>query len=844
MYLCYNTPANFSYFGWENEALPLGNGHLGAKVFGRPDCELISFNEKSLWSGGPTSEGWDAGLSGFDGGASVKKAQDLLAEGRVGAASETMEKLQGNERGFGAYQALGSLYLQFDDTGASDHYVRDLDLDTASAMVTYRCGDVVFSRHYFTSYPHQVFVGRLECALRERKEPENDKKAKGAPQEPPPPPTFSFDAYFVSEQKSVCVAVDNCILSEGTVHDNRGVDAPDGPNKNAMRHAFGVKFLVKDGTVTALENGHIRVENTTCAVFFAAAATDYVNRFPTFCDGSEPLRDKVLPRLNAATEISFGTIYRAHLEDYRKLYDRVSLSLGKTDEKSVHLTESLLKRFDKKQEYRRTLIPLLFQYGRYLLIASSREGALPANLQGIWNAKNDPAWNCDYHLNINLQMNYWPAFVTNLAETAGPFLDYIQSLRKPGRIAAAKVYGIGNGDPDAPTGWIADTLANPFGYCVPGTSWHWGWATVCGAWAAIEMFEHYRFTRDLETLRDVIYPTAQEAALLLSRVLREDTRSGRRVMSPCVSPEHGPVTAGGTFEQSVALELFNVVLEGAKALRSAGEGDKVDDALLKTIAAQREELQPFAVGKKGQLKEWWNEDSFSRGEKARVEAHHRHLSHLLGLYPFDLIDEATPGLQKAAAVSLDKRGEKTTGWALAHRLCCRARLGDGEACGRLISQTVKTAILKNLFGSCPPFQIDGNFGFTAGVAEMLLQSHGGVLRVLPALPKDWSEGRFTGLCARGGFTVDAEWKNGKLTRGVVYPAFDGTCALKYDGKILIVTETDPENAWPKAPSETEEEEKADKAAEPETPEGSEIEVTFEGGVSTFPVEAGKAYCFC
>ena len=822
MILCYNTPANYSYFGWENEALPLGNGHLGAKVFGRADCELISFNEKSLWSGGPTAEGWNAGLANFDGGKSVREVQDLLFEGKNGAAAAAMEKLQGNPDAFGAYQALGSLYLQFDEMGGTDHYVRDLDLDTASAMVTFRRSDEMYSRHYFVSYPHQVFVGRLESAMRERRKPPAPKgktPEKEEEQLPPEPPKFSFDAYFVSEQKGEPTAIDDAILLTGTVHDNHGLNEPDGKNKNALRYGFGVKFLVKDGTVTALPNGHIRVENTTCVVFFAAAATDYINEYPTFCDGCDPLRDKVIPRLNAATEVSFGTLYRAHLDDYRKLYDRVSFTLGEPNDENIHLTEALLKRFEKKEEYRRALIPLLFQYGRYLLIASSREGALPANLQGIWNAKNDPPWNCDYHLNINLQMNYWPAFVTNLAETAAPFLDFIQSLRKPGRLAAAKVYGIGSGDADDPTGWIANTWANPFGYCVPGYSWQWGWATVCGAWAAVEMFEHYLFTKDIGTLRDVIYPTLEESALLFSRLLREDTRSGRLVMAPCYSPEQGPVTAGGTFEQSIVYALFDAVLKGAKALRDAGMDAGVNAALLEKLAVQKERLQPLSVGKKGRIREWFREDSFSRAERADIDRHHRHLSHLLGLYPFTMIDETTPELQKAAKVSLDDRGEKTTGWALAHRLCCRARLGDGESCERIIAQTVKTTILKNLFGTHPPFQIDGNFGFTAGVAEMLLQSHGGVVRILPALPKSWTDGQFKGLCARGGFTVDAEWKNGRLKLGTLHAAFDGVCSMKYDGKIMIVREMNGEE------------------------EGEEIEVAFENGVSTFPVETGKSYRF-
>ena len=817
-FLCYSTPADMSYFGWENEALPLGNGSIGAKVFGGPACELIAFNEKTLWSGGRAVEGFTGGVQTPDGGKLFRQAQDLLAEGKTAEAERCLREMQGNAVGCGSYQAFGSLYLRFDDTGAPDNYVRDLDLDSASAMVTFRTSNTLHTRHYFCSYPKNLFVGRIECAERETAAPEDPKK------QPPEPPKLNFDAYFVSEQKGEPAAEGSTISVEGTVHANAGLDAPDGKDKNNMKYAAAIRLLTPDGTVTPTEDGGLRVENASSVVLLASFATDYENRWPDYCDGSDPLHDKVLPRLDAVGDAPcndlFKLLYREHLQDYRPLFRSVTFELG--EEETIHPTDHLLKRFSKSGEFKRFLITTLFQYGRYLLLASSREGSLPANLQGVWNAKNDPPWNCDYHMNINLQMNYWPAFVTNLASAAVPYRDYINSLRIPGRIVAKQTLGVGDEKPDGspdetkPTGWTVFTSTSPLGFAGPGWDWHWGWEPANGAWVAAQMFEEYRFTGDIEALRDKIFPAMQESARLFSEILREDRRQGRLVVSPSVSPEQGPATAGDTYHQSAVFALFDAVLQAAAALREAGEDAGVDSALLQTIAAQQPRLAPYAVGKRGQIKEWFDEDSFRRGGKfLNIEKQHRHLSHLLGLYPFDQITEATPNLMKAAGVSLTERGEKTTGWALAQRICCRARLFDGERCDALIAQLLKTGVLKNMMGNHPPFQIDANFGFTAGVAEMLLQSHDGVIRILPALPKAWHEGAFTGLCARGGFTVGAEWKNDRLKQATIQSERGGLCRLKYDGKILLVHDES----------------------------GSEIDVDFSDGVTSFTAQPGVVYHF-
>ena len=805
MFLCYSTPANMSYFGWENEALPLGNGRIGAKIFGGQECELLSFNEKTLWSGGKDVPGYDGGVKNPDGGKAFFAVRDKLLNGDMKGAQKAMETLQGDDCGLGSYQAFGSLYLQFENAGGADHYVRDLELDSASAMVNFRANKVIYSRHYFVSYPDNVFVGRLEAQ-------HQDEPAEG--EEEQAPPTFSFDAYFVSEQNGVPVSQDNTILLEGTVMANHGLGAEPGEQRNNMCYGAAIRFIPKDGTVTATADGHIHVQDTSSVVVIASFATDYRNHYPDYCDGADPLRDKALPAVDAASEKSFGALYRTHLEDFRPKFRDVQFSLD--EEQVAHPVDFMLKRFDKKGEYKRQLITMLFQYGRYLLLTSSRADTLPANLQGIWNATNDPPWQSDYHLNINLQMNYWPAYVTGLTDPANAFLQYVASLRKPGRIVAAKTLGVGDGSADKPTGWVAHTQNSPLGFCGPGSSWHWGWEPVNGAWAAAQMYDCYAFTHDLQTLKETIYPTMEEAARLFSGLLVEDKATGRLVYGPGGSPEQGPGTLGCTYDQTILYALFDRVIEAAGVLEENGSGDLVDKSLVETLKTQIAKLHPLQAGKHGLLKEWAQEDEFPRfGNPYGIEKQHRHLSHLLGLYPFGYINDSVPGLQKAARASLNARGDKTTGWAMAHRLCCWARLRDGERCDALIADILKTCIMKNLFGTHPPFQIDGNFGFTAGVAEMLLQSHEGVIRLLPALPKDWHNGSFSGLCARGNIKVGATWKNDRLKEGTVCALDGGTVRLGYDGKIMLVQAAD----------------------------GTEVETVFENGVTSFEAKAGETYTF-
>lgn len=800
MILCYKEPAHSSYFGWENEALPLGNSKIGAKIFGGMDCEIIHFNEKTLWSGGIDVEGYCYGIKNADNGKALHDIQAMLSESKNKQATSEMSRLEGDMTGFGNYQSFGSLYIQFDHKGDKDRYTRDLELDSASAMVSYTVDKHPFIRHYFVSYPDNVFVGRIKA------EDEDT--------------TFSIDAYFLSDQKGAIKSENGVITVEGTVCANIGADAAAGKDKNSMKYAGAVRFIPEDGEMTATEDGHIIIKDAKSVMIIASLATNYTNTFPNFFDGEDPML-KVLATTEKAAKKTFGELYRAHLDDYKALYERVQFSLG--EEEKIYTTDYMLNRFSKKGEYKRNLITLLFQYARFLLISSSRDGSLPANLQGIWNAKNNPPWSCDYHFNVNVQMNYWGAYTANLAETALPYIDFVNSLKKPGRLVANKTLGIGKntaeGEPDLEkeTGWMIHTMINPLGFVGPGSQWKWGWAPTNGAWATQGMYDYYRFTLDIEKLVKDIYPTMQECALMWSELLIEDKKSSRLVVSPGFSPEHGPVAMGNTYDQCIIYNLFEETIEAAEILIGNGFADAVNVELIDTLKKQIVRLEPIKTGKWGQIKEWYDEDSFfMRGYHTMgVQKKHRHISHLLSLYPFKQITPENPEYMQAALKTLEDRGNKSTGWGLAVRLLSYARLFKGDTCDEIITQIIKTTILKNLFGTHPPFQIDGNFGLMAGICEMLLQSHLSYIQLLPALPDSWPEGEIKGLMARGNFEISLSWKDRKLHHGTVKSNCGGKCSLKYDGKIMLVEDED----------------------------GNEIATEFEDGITTFETEKGKTYKF-
>lgn len=820
MFLCYSNEAHMSYLGWENEALPLGNGKIGAKVFGGSECELIHFNEKTLWSGGKDVKGYCEGIKNADKGKTFREIQQVLQSGDNAKAQSMMKNLEGDMTGFGAYQSFGNLYMQFPKYEEVTKYIRDLDFDSASAMVTYKVKNTVFTRHYFVSYPDNVFVARIEAEQIVREPEENPTPNKKGAKEPEKvePIYVNMDAYFVSDQKGKPRVEGDTIYLEGNVTANLGLDSEEGADANSMKYGCAIRFITDEqGEITA-EDGQIKIRNANSVVIVMSISTNYVNNYPDFFSDEDPL-EKAKLTVEKASQMSFSELYKRHLADYKALYERISFTLG--EEQKAFSSDYMLKRFEKKGEFKRNIITTLFQYARYLLIASSRGDTLPANLQGIWNGKNNPPWCCDYHFNVNVQMNYWGAYAANLSETAIPYIDFVDSLRKPGRVVANRTLGIGEDKPDGTpdyekeTGWLLHTMVTPLGFVGPGSDWQWGWSPANGAWAVQNTFDYYLFTLDKEMLRDKIYPAMQESALLWSQLLFEDKNSGRLVVSPGYSPEHGPVSAGITYDQSIIHNLYTDVIKAAEILENSGMADAVDRELIEKVKKQLPELKPFAVGKWGQLKEWYEEDSFPlRGfYNKKVQKKHRHLSHLLCLYPFNQIDGSDEKLVNAVLTSLEDRGKKSTGWALAMRLLCYARLGKGNDCDEIICNIMRKMILKNFFGTHPPFQIDGNFGLMAGICEMLLQSHTGKIKLLPALPDSWNNGEIKGLVARGNFVVDIEWKDGKLKKGAVLSNMGGECALMYDGKVILV----------------------------EDEEGKEIQTAFENGVTKFNTEKGKKY---
>ena len=764
--LWYEKPAHTDYKGWEQQALPIGNGYMGAKVFGGIRREQIQFNEKTLWTGGPGTPGYALGCTRDDNGQAMHEIQNMLAAGENEAAEKAMRGLQGSEAGLGAYQNFGTMFFDFPGLRERScrQYRRTLDLRTAVSCVSFAHKGLRHTRTCFMSYPDHVFVAKFDADGSEK---------------------ISFRFWVESAQKGKCrvKGADTLLLSGSP----RGcVGGKDSPDANNLRYAAAFQIVVNGGTVKPHGEDSLVVSEADSAVLYLCAQTDYEDQFPHYRSGIDPV-PQALQRVQVAAEKGYEALYQAHLADYQALFDRVEIQVGQEEETSLP-TDKLLKKY-KKGRQSRLLEMLYFQYGRYLLIASSRVGSLPANLQGVWNAKNNPAWQSDYHLNVNLQMNYWLAHTTNLSETTLPLLRYLQAMRKPGRIVAAKYAGVGerlaNGEPDPskPTGWMAHTQTSPMGMVGPGSDWRWGWAPANGAWMLQNAYDCYTFSGDVTLLAKEIYSMMEECARLWTQLLIFDAKSGRMVSSPSFSPENGPVTAGDTYDQELVWQLYTDVLDAARVLAENGWEGLQDQALLETIRKQLPLLKPLQVGKWGQIKEWFFEDQWpDRGFKTKkVQNHHRHMSHLLGLYPGSHITAQTPEYRHAARVSIEDRGDGGTGWSKAMKICAWARLLDGNHSYKMLGELLRHSTLDNLWDTHPPFQIDGNFGAAAGIAEMLLQSHAGVIQLLPALPDAWATGSFRGLVARGNFVIDLAWQEKKLVEGSIHARAGGACKLSYPG---------------------------------------------------------------